>query len=57
VHWSRSAESGRCRGSLGDEEDLTSSVRRQLAEKVDLRDLLTWTLAVFSDPHRIPAFA
>jgi len=39
----------------GDEEDLTSSVRRQLAEKVDLRELAHLEqLAVFSDPHRIP---
>lgn len=43
-------------GRLGDEEDLTSSVRRQLAEKVDLRELTHLEqLAVFSDPHRVPA--
>jgi ADP-ribose pyrophosphatase YjhB (NUDIX family) len=42
-------------GSLGDDEDLTSSVRRQLAEKVDLRELAHLEqLAVFSDPHRVP---
>src|SRR5215475_12757048 len=42
-------------GRLGDEEDMTSSVRRQLAEKVDLRELTHLEqLAVFSDPHRVP---
>lgn len=42
-------------GRLGDDEDLTSSVRRQLAEKVDLRELAHLEqLAVFSDPHRVP---
>src|ERR1700752_251482 len=42
-------------GRLGDDEDLTSSVRRQLAEKVDLRELAHLEqLAVFSDPDRIP---
>src|ERR1700751_6081899 len=42
-------------GGLGDDEDLTSSVRRQLAEKVDLRELAHLEqLAVFSDPQRIP---
>lgn len=42
-------------GRLGDDEDLTSSVRRQLAEKVDLRELAHLEqLAVFSDPARIP---
>ncbi|HTI77857.1 MAG TPA: NUDIX domain-containing protein, partial [Mycobacterium sp.] len=36
-------------GSLGLDEDLTSSVRRQLAEKVDLRELAHLEqLAVFS---------
>lgn len=43
-------------GRLGDDEDLTSSVRRQLAEKVDLRELAHLEqLAVFSDPDRVPA--
>ncbi|MBP3086860.1 NUDIX domain-containing protein, partial [Mycolicibacterium fortuitum] len=42
-------------GRLDDDEDLTSSVRRQLAEKVDLRELAHLEqLAVFSDPHRVP---
>ncbi|KUI11981.1 NUDIX hydrolase [Mycobacterium sp. GA-1285] len=42
-------------GRLGGDEDLTSSVRRQLAEKVDLRELAHLEqLAVFSDPHRVP---
>ena len=41
-------------GRLGD-EDLTSSVRRQLAEKVDLRELAHLEqLAIFSDPNRVP---
>ena len=39
----------------GDDEDMTSSVRRQLAEKVDLRELAHLEqLAVFSDPQRVP---
>jgi ADP-ribose pyrophosphatase YjhB (NUDIX family) len=42
-------------GHLGDDEDLTSSVRRQLAEKVDLRELAHLEqLAIFSDPARVP---
>src|SRR6201996_7558260 len=42
-------------GRLGVDEDLTSSVRRQLAEKVDLRELAHLEqLAVFSDPQRVP---
>jgi ADP-ribose pyrophosphatase YjhB (NUDIX family) len=42
-------------GRLGDDEDLDSSVRRQLAEKVDLRELAHLEqLAVFSDPYRMP---
>ncbi len=42
-------------GRLRDDEDLTSSVRRQLAEKVDLREIAHLEqLAVFSDPHRVP---
>lgn len=42
-------------GRLRDDEDLTTSVRRQLAEKVDLRQLAHLEqLAVFSDPARMP---
>ena len=42
-------------GKLQNDEDLTTSVRRQLAEKVDLRELAHLEqLAVFSDPHRVP---
>ena len=42
-------------GRLGDHEDLTSSVRRQLADKVDLREVAHLEqLAVFSDPQRVP---
>ncbi len=43
-------------GRLRDDEELDFSARRQLAEKVDVREL--WhleQLAVFSDPHRVPA--
>jgi 8-oxo-dGTP diphosphatase len=42
-------------GSLRNDEDMTSSVRRQLAEKVDLREIAHLEqLAVFSDPQRVP---
>lgn len=42
-------------GRLRDDEDMTNSVRRQLAEKVDLQQLAHLEqLAVFSDPHRMP---
>ena len=42
-------------GRLRHDEDMISSVRRQLAEKVDLRELAHLEqLAVFSDPHRVP---
>ena len=42
-------------GRLSDDEDLTSSVRRQLAEKVDLREIAHLEqLAVFSEPRRVP---
>ncbi|HSA40584.1 MAG TPA: NUDIX domain-containing protein, partial [Mycobacterium sp.] len=42
-------------GRLRDDEDLTSSARRQLAEKVDLREVAHLEqLAIFSDPHRVP---
>ncbi len=42
-------------GTLRHDEDMISSVRRQLAEKVDLRELAHLEqLAVFSDPGRVP---
>lgn len=42
-------------GRLGHDEDLTASVRRQLAEKVDVRQLAHLEqLASFSDPDRVP---
>lgn len=42
-------------GRLRNDEDMTTSVRRQLAEKVDLKELAHLEqLAVFSDPHRVP---
>src|SRR6201995_505329 len=42
-------------GRLGVDEDLTSSVRRQLAGKVDLRELAHLEhLAVFAAPERVP---
>ncbi len=42
-------------GRVRDDEDLSSSVRRQLAEKVDLREVAHLEqLAVFSDPRRMP---
>lgn len=42
-------------GRLRADEDMTSSVRRQLAEKVDLREVAHLEqLAVFSDPARVP---
>ena len=42
-------------GQLRHDEDMVSSVRRQLAEKVDLRQVTHLEqLAVFSDPHRVP---
>src|SRR5882757_4129062 len=58
--WQRAREPERGRwslpgGRLGDDEDLTSSVRRQLAEKVDLREVAHLEqLAVFSEPDRLP---
>lgn len=43
-------------GKLRHDEDMTSSVRRQLAEKVDLREIAHLEqLAVFSDPDRVPS--
>ena len=42
-------------GRLRHDEDIASSVRRQLAEKVDLRDIAHLEqLAVFSDTNRVP---
>ena len=42
-------------GLLGDDEDVETSVRRQLAEKVDVREVAhVEQLAVFSAPHRVP---
>jgi 8-oxo-dGTP diphosphatase len=42
-------------GQLRNDEDMISSIRRQLAEKVDLREIAHLEqLAVFSDPSRVP---
>lgn len=42
-------------GQLRHDEDMTTSVRRQLAEKVDLREVAHLEqLAVFSEPERLP---
>ncbi|OBH95158.1 NUDIX hydrolase [Mycobacterium scrofulaceum] len=42
-------------GRLRNDEDMTASVLRQLAEKVDLKELAHLEqLAVFSDPNRVP---
>lgn len=42
-------------GRLGVDEDLTTSARRQLAEKVDVREVAHLEqLSVFSDPRRVP---
>ena len=42
-------------GRLRHDEDMTSSARRQLAEKVDLREIAHLEqLEVFSDPYRVP---
>ncbi|MBV8932437.1 MAG: NUDIX hydrolase [Kutzneria sp.] len=42
-------------GRLGPEEDVETSIRRQLAEKVDVRKLAhVEQLAVFSAPDRVP---
>jgi ADP-ribose pyrophosphatase YjhB (NUDIX family) len=42
-------------GRLRRDEDMTTSVRRQLAEKVDLKEVAHLEqLAVFSDPDRLP---
>ncbi len=58
--WQRALDPQRGRwalpgGRLGHDETLTDSVRRQLAEKVDLRQLAHLEqLAVFSEPDRVP---
>ncbi|WP_024443115.1 MULTISPECIES: NUDIX domain-containing protein [unclassified Mycobacterium] len=58
--WERAREpqSGRWSlpgGLLRNDEDVTASARRQLAEKVDLREIAHLEqLAVFSDPRRVP---
>ncbi|WP_026343100.1 NrtR DNA-binding winged helix domain-containing protein [Nocardia sp. BMG111209] len=42
-------------GRLRDNEDLDTSARRQLAEKVDVQELMHLEqLSLFSDPHRVP---
>ena len=42
-------------GLLGDDEDVERSVRRQLAEKVDVREVThVEQIAVFSRPDRVP---
>lgn len=42
-------------GQLRHDEDMTNSARRQLAEKVDLREIAHLEqLAVFSEPGRVP---
>ncbi len=59
--WQRAMEPERGKwslpgGRIGDDEDLTTSARRQLAEKVDLREVAHLEqLATFSDPARVPA--
>ncbi len=58
--WQRALQPERGRwalpgGRLREDEDLTTSVRRQLAEKVDVREIAHLEqLAVFSDPARVP---
>ncbi|OBC10250.1 NUDIX hydrolase [Mycobacterium sp. 852013-50091_SCH5140682] len=58
--WQRAREPERGKwslpgGRLRDDEDLISSVRRQLAEKVDVQQLTHLEqLAVFSAPDRVP---
>ena len=42
-------------GALGAREDVETSIRRQLAEKVDVREIAhVEQLAVFSNPDRVP---
>lgn len=58
--WQRALEPEKGRwalpgGQVRDDENLSSSVRRQLAEKVDLREVAhIEQLAVFSEPDRVP---
>lgn len=58
--WQRAREPARGRwalpgGRLGDDEDVERSVLRQLAEKVDVREVAhVEQLGVFSDPARVP---
>jgi len=58
--WQRGREPDRGRwalpgGRLGDTEDVEESVRRQLAEKVDVREVAhVEQLGVFSAPNRVP---
>jgi ADP-ribose pyrophosphatase YjhB (NUDIX family) len=58
--WQRGKEPDRDRwalpgGALGDTEGVEESVRRQLAEKVDVRDVThVEQLSVFSRPDRVP---
>ena len=58
--WQRAREPDRGRwalpgGRLGDTEDVERSVLRQLAEKVDVREVAhVEQLGVFSDPARVP---
>ncbi|MCE3554554.1 NUDIX hydrolase [Pseudonocardia sp. RS11V-5] len=58
--WQRGKDPARGRwalpgGMLGDTEDVEESVRRQLAEKVDVREVThVEQLGVFSTPERVP---
>ncbi|MCF7548407.1 NUDIX domain-containing protein [Pseudonocardia sp. WMMC193] len=58
--WQRGMDPDRGRwalpgGALGADEDVEESVRRQLAEKVDVRGVThVEQLGVFSAPHRVP---
>ncbi|QNG55883.1 NUDIX hydrolase [Pseudonocardia petroleophila] len=58
--WERAREPDKGRwalpgGRLGDDEDVEASVLRQLAEKVDVREVAhVEQLGVFSDPGRVP---
>lgn len=58
--WQRGKDPDRGRwalpgGTLGDTEDVEESVRRQLAEKVDVREVThVEQLGVFSTPERVP---
>ncbi|MBW0119391.1 NUDIX domain-containing protein, partial [Pseudonocardia abyssalis] len=58
--WERARDPDRGRwalpgGRLGDDEDVEASVLRQLAEKVDVREVAhVEQLGVFSEPGRVP---